>query len=165
MPIPYSTGASLDEDEVNAGFCPIGTMLPFAGSTPVGRWLLCDGAAVSRTTYARLFAIIGETYGAGDGSTTFNLPNLKGRVLVGLDAAQTEFDTLGEVGGAKTHTLTTAELPAHTHNLRVAGGGGLFPGAGGNGDSGSDSQSGSTGSGGAHNNLQPYIAINFIINY
>jgi len=85
-----------------------------AAVAPTG-FLICDGAAVSRVTYSVLFSVIGTTYGAGNGSTTFNLPNLKGKVPVGLDAAQTEFDALGEAGGEKTHTLTTAELAAHGH--------------------------------------------------
>lgn len=84
------------------------------GTPPTG-YLLCDGAAVSRTTYAALFAVISTTFGAGDGTTTFNLPNMKGRVVCGYDSAQTEFDAIGETGGAKTHTLTSAEMPSHTH--------------------------------------------------
>jgi microcystin-dependent protein len=80
-------------------------------------WLICDGAAVSRTTYATLFALVGTTYGTGNGSTTFNLPNLKGSVAVGRDSGQTEFDALGETGGAKSVTLTSAQsgVPAHSH--------------------------------------------------
>ena len=79
-------------------------------------WLLCNGDAVSRTVYASLFAVIGTTYGAGDG-TTFNLPNLQGRVPIGLDTTQTEFDVRGETGGSKTLTIGTANLPAHTHSI------------------------------------------------
>ena len=95
---------------------PVGTVVPFAGSSsPDSSWLVCDGSAVSRTTYSALFALIGTTYGAGDGSSTFNTPNLGGRVPVGLDSGQSEFDSLGETGGSKTHTLTTAEMPSHTH--------------------------------------------------
>lgn len=94
---------------------PTGSVTPFAGSGTPSGWLVCDGTAVSRATYATLFTAIGIAYGAGDGSTTFNLPNLKGKVPVGLDAAQTEFDALGESGGSKTHTLTVAEMPSHTH--------------------------------------------------
>ncbi len=83
-------------------------------NAPAG-FLLCDGAAVSRATYAALYTALGDTYGAGNGTTTFNVPNLKGRVPVGLDSGQTEFDALAETGGAKTHTLTSAEMPSHTH--------------------------------------------------
>lgn len=98
--------------------CPIGSVMPFAGSSsPDATWLVCDGSAISRTAYAALFAVLGTTYGSGDGSTTFNIPNMKGRVPVGLDAGQTEFDALGETGGAKTHTLSEAELPAHGHTF------------------------------------------------
>lgn len=94
---------------------PTGAIFQWPTANAPTGYLLADGAVVSRTTYSALFAVIGVIYGAGDGSTTFGLPNLKGRVPVGLDAGQTEFDTLGETGGAKTHTLTAAEMPAHTH--------------------------------------------------
>jgi microcystin-dependent protein len=80
--------------------------------------LICDGSAVSRTTYPSLFAAIGIKYGPGDGSTTFNLPNLKGRTPVGKDTAQTEFAALAQNGGEKTHLLTAAEMPAHSHKLK-----------------------------------------------
>jgi len=94
---------------------PIGGVTLHAGSTaPVG-WFLCDGTAVSRTTYAALFASISTTYGVGDGSTTFNLPNIKGRVPVGRDSGDTDWDTLGETRGAKTHILVTGEMPSHGH--------------------------------------------------
>jgi len=82
---------------------PAGSISMYAGSTAPTGYLLCDGSAVSRTTYADLFTAIGTTYGTGDGSTTFNLPNLKGKVAVGLNSADTSFDTLGETGGDKTH--------------------------------------------------------------
>lgn len=96
---------------------PVGSIMWCSGpSTDVVEGALrADGTAYSRTTYADLFARIGTTHGAGDGSTTFNVPNLKGRVMCGFDSAQTEFDAVGETGGAKTFTLTTAQLPAHTH--------------------------------------------------
>lgn len=94
---------------------PTGSITMWSTATAPTDWLLCDGSAVSRTTYATLFGVISTTYGTGDGSTTFNLPNLKGRIPVGLDSTQTEFDALGETGGAKTHTLTTTEMPSHTH--------------------------------------------------
>ncbi len=161
------------------------TMWPTAVA-PTG-WLLCDGTAVSRATYAALFALIGTTYGAGDASTTFNVPNLKGKVPVGLDGSQTEFDALAETGGAKTHTLSTAEMPAHTHtqdahahshfhNVPGDDNGSASVGAtfvrGQNVDNqqatstdatGATATNQNTGGGGAHNNLQPYLVLNFVI--
>jgi len=96
---------------------PTGVINSFAGSTAPSGWLLCDGSAVSRVTYSALFAVIGTIYGVGDGSTTFNLPNLKGKVPVGYNTAETEFDVMGETGGEKTHALTTAELATHLHTV------------------------------------------------
>lgn len=90
---------------------PTGVVNAYAGSVAPTGWLLCDGTAVSRSTYSALFALVGTTYGVGDGSATFNLPNLKGRMPIGRDAAQAEFDVLGETGGSKTSTAP------HTHNI------------------------------------------------
>ena len=91
-------------------------MWPKGDSIPAG-YLLCDGTAVSRTTYAALFAAIGTSEGVGDGSTTFNLPNLKGKMVVGQDPADGSFDVVGETGGAKTHTVANGNLPGHTHTV------------------------------------------------
>jgi len=93
---------------------PTGSVTQYAGSSAPTGWLFCDGAAVSRTTYAALFAVIGTTFGVGDGSTTFNLPDLKGRVPVGKAVAGT-FANLAATGGAETHTLTEAQIPSHLH--------------------------------------------------
>ena len=82
---------------------PIGAIQPFGGATTPDNWLLCDGSAVSRTDYSELFDVIGTTYGSGDGSTTFNLPDLKGRVIVGIDSNDTDFKPLGKNGGRKTN--------------------------------------------------------------
>ena len=128
-----------------------------ASTAPSELYLAADGTAVSRTTYRSLFSRIGTTHGVGDGSTTFNLPNIKGKVPVHHDAGQTEFDTVGETGGAKTHTLSTAEIPSHSH-----GGVPIFDGNQGGGGGASGGAGGSTnaaGGGGAHNNLQPYIVL------
>lgn len=135
-------------------------------AAPTG-WLLCQGQSLLRSSYARLFSAIGTTYGTAD-STHFNVPDLRGRVAVGRDSAQTEFNVLGETGGAKTHVLTTAEMPSHSHglNMRLAGSATYsFAGAG---DAGANNNNNpgvvqSTGGGGAHNNIQPYIALNYII--
>lgn len=92
---------------------PAGIVMPFAGSTAPQGYLLCDGSAVSRTDYAALFAVIGTTYGAGDGSTTFNVPDISGRVVIGPSQSH----ALGSTGGSETVTLTESELPAHTHEV------------------------------------------------
>jgi len=149
-----------------------GTIAAYAGSKAPTGTLLCDGAAVSRTTYAALFAIIGTMYGTGDGSTTFNLPNLKGRVVVGRDAYQAEFDTLGETGGAKTHTLTESQIPSHAHNIKSASGaneGTINTNQLAIGREGTiyanKNPIETAGGGQSHNNLQPYTVVNYIIYY
>lgn len=148
---------------------PAGNIVITARTTAPTGWLLCQGQVVSRTTYATLFAAIGTTYGAGDGSTTFGVPNLKGRVIVGVDTSQTEFDVLGETGGAKTHTLSLSEMPAHDHtiNLRRGGSAADSGGAGGylwhNVTVDPREVTTTRGAGAAHNNLQPYAAMHYII--
>lgn len=107
---------------------PTGSVLDFAGSTAPDGWLLCFGQAVSRTEYAALFAALGTTYGVGDGSTTFNLPDCRGRVKAGKDnmggsaagqltSALSGVDgaTLGFKGGAQVHSIATDEVGQHNH--------------------------------------------------
>lgn len=94
---------------------PAGIVLDFAGSVEFG-YLACDGSAVSRSTYARLFEVIGTIFGVGDGSTTFNLPDLRGRVSVGSGTGSSlTARTLGQSMGEESHQLTESELPSHTH--------------------------------------------------
>ena len=92
---------------------PAGIVMSFAGATAPEGWLLCDGSAVSRSSYSALFAAIGTTYGAGDGSTTFNLPDLTGRVVIGVSGTH----ALGSTGGEASHVLTTGEMPEHLHEV------------------------------------------------
>lgn len=100
-----------------------GVIVPYAGSGSVDGWLNCDGSAVSRTTYADLFAIIGTTYGSGDGSTTFNLPDLRGRTIIGVGQGSGLTNrTLAATVGVETHPLVTSELPSHTHGVNITSG-------------------------------------------
>lgn len=167
---------------------PIGTVVPYAGTAAPGGWLLCYGQAVSQTTYAALYALLGTTYGVDSGGN-FTLPDLRGRVVAGQDdmggssanrlTDQTgglDGDTLGDTGGAETHTLTEAQLASHTHTWTGSESAAISTGISGaiansaqgsQGDaavtiSGSNS---STGSGTAHNNVQPTIILNMIIKY
>jgi len=98
---------------------PIGTVVDYIGNTAPANWLILDGSAVSRTTYASLFGLIGTTYGPGNGSTTFNLPNLSGRVTVGVGtatgAAGATAHTLGQSLGEEKHTISLTEIPSHNH--------------------------------------------------
>ncbi len=154
--------------EVRFGdYLPPGVVLPFAGGVAPYGFLLCDGTAYSTGDFPVLFSLIGYAYGGGAGS--FAVPNMKGRVAVGLDAAQTEFDALGEVGGAKTHTLTINEMPSHNHSYfnqpnshEVAV---SLTTTGTADDVNVNQTTGDTGGGLPHNNLQPYLVMNYIIKF
>ena len=163
------TDSNIEDTRIGIGSsAPVGATIPFAGTTAPAGWLIADGSAVSRTTYSTLFAHIGTAWGVGDGSTTFNLPNLKGRTPVGYDASQSEFNAVGKTGGAKTHTLITGELPSHNHPMQVSGAINNIGGGSGSQrvlqtDSGLFLDTNNRGSDQAHNNLQPFAALNFII--
>lgn len=112
---------------------PVGVVSAYAGSSAPAGWLMCFGQAVSRTSYGALFNVLGTTYGFGDGSTTFNLPDLRGRVAAGKDdmggsaasrltnTVLSASNTLGATGGAQTVTLTSSEMPSHTHTQDAHG--------------------------------------------
>lgn len=109
---------------------PVGAIVDFAGSVAPANYLLCYGQAVSRSEYAELFAAIGVTYGIGNGSTTFNLPDCRGRVSAGKDdmggasadrlTSPVNGDALGGVGGAQSISLTADQMPIHTHSGTTA---------------------------------------------
>lgn len=150
---------------------PVGSIMPYPKATAPENWLICDGSAISRTDYSELFNAIGTTFGEGDGSTTFNLPNIKGRTIVGLDTDDTDFNTIGKTLGEKTHTLTVAEMPEHNHKQSLDGGN--------SGNSGNaayswsvpanqylytgDDLAGKTGGSQPHNNIQPSFVAAYII--
>jgi microcystin-dependent protein len=100
----------------NFALNPPGAILPYAGdenSIPVG-YFLCDGGAFDGVVHSDLANIVGDKYGTHIGDNYF-LPNLKGKVVVGLDSSQLVFNALGKTGGSSTHLLTTTEMPSHTH--------------------------------------------------
>ncbi len=97
----------------------LGSSISGYWTTPPEGYFIEDGSAVSRTTYSELFALIGTTYGIGDGFSTFNLPDSRGRASVNINSADTEFDTVGELYGEKNHTLTQNEMPSHSHGQRI----------------------------------------------
>jgi microcystin-dependent protein len=154
---------------------PTGGLIMWGTGTAPSGWLLCDGTAVNRTTYAALFAVIGTTFGVGDGSTTFNVPNYTNRMPYGT--------TVGATGGSATTTLITANLPSHTHSITDPGhshsytintlagnnAAGSIPdyirqgsattGTATTGITATDA----TGSGTAVTTISPYLGINFII--
>lgn len=96
---------------------PTGTLLPFAGAVAPTGFLLANGSAVSRTTFASLFSVIGVIYGPGDGSTTFNIPNMINSVAIGAGSIA----SLGTTFGEQNHTLTTGEMPTHSHTVNDPG--------------------------------------------
>jgi microcystin-dependent protein len=165
---------------------PVATVFPYAYTTAPSGWALCFGQAISRTTFAHLFALVGTTYGAGDGSTTFNVPDLRGRSIFGKDnmggstasritggGSGITGTTLGASGGAETHVLTTAQLAAHAHTERSAANSPAYidTGAGSNLQvDGQPNSAGTTristdnsGSGSAHQNTPPAFILNYII--
>lgn len=162
-----------------------GTILPTVATSAPAGWLLCDGAAVSRTDYANLFTLVGTTFGSGNGSTTFNVPDLRGRSVIGVGTGSgLTARARGDVGGAETHTLSEAQMPLHGHAFRASytttgssdastqttGG---FPtkttsaanqaAYTGTPSNTAGQQIGGTGGGAAHNNMQPFMALSYII--
>lgn len=196
--ITWSSGEVLQAASLNANFAslqseiasvvPPGTIAAYggpqlggtnAGAVPPG-WLLCDGAAVSRTTYSNLFGAIGINFGSGDGVATFNLPDLRGRTLIGAgDGPGLTPRTIGQALGEESHVLSVNEMPSHGHTMYPQGAGNqpgqpflygpgntcgiqCSPNSGFVGAFGGGSTA-ATGGGAAHNVMQPSAVINYVI--
>lgn len=170
------------EDGVAAVLRP-GFVIAYGGSTEPDGWIFCYGQAISRTTFAELFGVIDTAFGAGDGSTTFNVPDIRGRVIAGKDdmggSAASRITaggsgitgtTLGASGGAQTVTISTSTMPTHAHNI-VGNDNDSGGGVGGKrplistatGSVTTNYSTDNNGSGGAHNNMQPTIILNYLI--
>lgn len=155
-------------EELDGGLVPTGTLLDFGGTSAPTGFLACDGSNVSRTTYAALFAAIGTTWGAGDGATTFTLPDFRRRVAVGSGGtgSGTLGNAVGNTGGAEAHTLSIAEMPSHNHPSAATytlDGSYTQLRAGDAGSPAGAKTGGNTGGGGAHNNMQPSAVVLKII--
>ena len=147
-----------------------GVVKVFAGNVAPSGYLLCQGQAVSRTTYAALFTVCGTSFGAGDGLTTFNIPNLQGKIPVGYLSGDPNFGTIGGVGGEETHTLIVNEIPSHSHPITIPSDQTLSSAGTANtvveaqGFNGNVTlNTGAVGNGSSHNNIQPFVTMNYII--
>lgn len=178
---------------------PVGIVLPYAGANPPSGWLLCNGQSLNNTQYPELLAAIGYTYGGSVGTLSFNVPDLRGRIVAGLDVqlsgvyanrlGTTHFgsngQSLGQTGGSESNTLTSTQMPAHSHfvaNTDVTTNDPVVTVTNSNTIVASNDNphneayilsasataatvglSSTTGSGGAHANVQPTMILNYII--
>jgi microcystin-dependent protein len=164
---------------------PVGSVIAFAGSTAPDGWLLCDGSNYSSAKFPDLHAVIGTSFGSTGGN--FHVPDLRTRVPVGLSSSNTQFQEIGDVGGAAEHTLSVGEMPSHQHdvgarndanrgmgNASVTAGGynGMISSYSYGGDDNTYHPSDSdayhakpTGADSPHNNMPPFVVMNYIIKY
>jgi len=157
---------------------PAGTIIQSAATSVPGGWLDCDGQTLTVATYAYLFSAIGYTYSVGvygESDLSFNIPDMRGRVGVGVGTGPAlSVRGLGDISGAETHTLTVGQMPSHDHGGSTGTTSGANTGStstaqisGHNvADDGSHSHTISPqGGGGAHNNMQPYVVLRYLIKY
>ena len=155
----------VDNPTITGDTFPIGAITLWSGTTTPQNWLLCDGREVSRETYSELFAAIGTMWGAGDGSTSFNLPSYTDKFPLGAGG---DVD-LAETGGEKEHTLTVNEIPSHNHrtpgagNAAFANGGYTLQADSGGNNPAPNKTTESAGGGQPHNNMPPYAGSYYII--
>ena len=176
LPMAVITGLNVDMTVTPPGgssSAPTGTIMPWPSAVIPDGWLICDGRAVARGEQAALLAVIGTVYGVGDGVNTFNLPDLRGRTVVGMDdmgrgAANVITDTrarwLGGRLGEEKHQLTTGEMPSHSHAYGQAYAGGAYDGH--SSPLYNSTRSASTSAAGGdqpHNNIQPSMTMYWII--
>lgn len=170
--VEFAIRERLGLDAIVAGQNPVGTVLAFAGTTAPSGWLMCDGSAVSRTTYRNLFALVETTYGVGDGSTTFGLPDLRGKVIAGFWSGSANFGNFGATVGNENHTLTVSEIPSHDHPGTYSSLVWNLNGANGTNSNTAGGLAANTtpgivpqGGGQAHNNIQPSTIMSYLIKY
>ena len=157
---------------------PPGAIIPFAGTIAPNGWLLCFGQEISRDTYSDLFSVISNTYGIGDGTTTFNLPDLRGRMVIGIDnmggdsanrVENEQADVLGGSAGEENHTLTVDELATHSHNINgrssTSGSPHIITARGSQNSTVINQNTDNAGDNQPHNNMPPYISLNYIIKF
>ena len=170
-------GVQLGQQSLYSMLPPVGSLMPYAGNkSPLG-WLVCDGTEYSTTTYPNLYNVIGSTYNTSTGlpaptAGNFRVPNLLGRMPVGLDSSITDFNTRSKSGGAKTVALTAAQsgLPSHSHNVATAfvdvaaGGTRIYPvDPSGLGAAYPATIAATADASSSHENMPPYLVLNYII--
>ena len=167
---------ALNIRDLIGGNLPIGTIVEWGGTKIPEDWLLCNGQSLDRDEYPELFEVLGTIYGGNDENNTFNLPQTLGKTIVGYNQEETDFNELGKIGGEKLVKLSTNNIPSHKHSLKVASAltGSeltthnpiLYANAGRGTATINNSYNAvvnTTGNGEAHNNLQPYVVLNYII--